>query len=102
MLKGQAKADYMREYMRKRRGSNIKPVLDPVRPTVRPIPGLKMDGKRIIGVNKRIPAPIQEGIPLYNPSIHGPGDRVMVKSPYSKKMVLTVIPMLDDDGNKYW
>jgi len=37
VLKGKAKTDYQREYMRKRRSNK----LDPVRPTVRPnIPGL--------------------------------------------------------------
>jgi len=33
MLTGQAKTDYQREYMRRRRSN----VLDPVRPTVRPV-----------------------------------------------------------------
>ena len=34
MLKGQAKTDYQKEYMRRRRG--VRPTLDPVRPTVQP------------------------------------------------------------------
>lgn len=38
-------------------------------------------------------------IPIYNPDIHRPGDRVLMKSPYSKKMIEVVIPELDADGN---
>lgn len=46
MLKGDAKRNYQREYMYKKRHK-----LDPVRPDVRPmIPGLKMEGNRIIGL----------------------------------------------------
>lgn len=39
-----------------------------------------------------------ESLPLYNPAIHGPGDRVMVKPLYGKKLVETVIPELDAGG----
>ncbi len=56
MLKGQAKKDYQREYMRKKRAT----LLDPVRPAVRPvISGLIMDGNRIVGLaNKPTPTAI--------------------------------------------
>lgn len=37
-------------------------------------------------------------LPLYNPQIHGPSDRVLIKSPYRKKLVEIVIPELDAGG----
>jgi hypothetical protein len=41
VLTGQAKTDYQREYMRKRRSNRMKPdALDPLRPHVRPVVSL--------------------------------------------------------------
>ena len=86
-LKGEAKKEYQRDYMRKRRGSNIgsnrSNAKDELHQTIKSIEdrGLpEWDGKT----------------PLYNPVVHGPGDRVMVK--YGNKLVETVIPELDAGG----
>ena len=38
-------------------------------------------------------------LPLYNPDIHKPGDRVMVKPTYGKKLIEMVIPELDAYGH---
>lgn len=73
-----------------------------VRPDVQPkleAAGLKMEGNRIIGYN--VPSKTSPGIPLYDSSIHKPGDRVLIKSPYSKKMQEIVIPSVDADGHSY-
>ena len=55
MLKGQAKKDYQREYMRRRR-ANVRPVrppvLDPVQPAAK-IDGIIMKGNRIVGVQPK-------------------------------------------------
>ena len=73
-LKGKAKTDYQRDYMRRKRSN--KPVLDlPVRP--------KEDVKAIP--------------PLYNPSIHRAGDLVIVQK--GKRYIEMVIPEIDADGN---
>jgi len=52
-----------------------------------------MEGNVIVGVEK------DENIrpPLYNPSIHRTGDRVMVKQ--GNKLIETIIPELDAGGN---
>jgi len=91
MLKGQAKTDYqrgyMREYQRQRRGS--KQGLNT---------GSKQDHLR--QVIKNIDNKLQESvtkIPLYDPMIHKPGDRVTVLK--GKRQVEIIIPQLDDDGN---
>lgn len=63
--------------------------------------GLKMEGNRIIGLNKTVKGSVKMTAPLYDPGIHKPGDRVMVKSPYSKKMQEIVIPLVDADGYAY-
>ena len=96
-LRGKAKKDYQREYMRRRRaGSNIC-----VRPSVLGLTdrltavGLTMEGNKVIGATKRNDTPIK--IPLYNPSIHKAGDRVLVNS--GEKLIGVVIPELDGDGN---
>ena len=65
----------------------------PFQPSTPRIPGLTMVGNRIIGVQ-----PKADIIPVYNPSIHGPGDVVMMRSPYSRKMIKTTIPSLDAEG----
>ena len=63
--------------------------------------GLKMEGNRIIDLIIIRPKEITNDVPLYDPSIHKPGDRVMIKSPYSKKMQEIVIPLVDADGHSY-
>ena len=94
MLTGQAKKDYQRDYMRKRRagltGSNTG-LTDRLK-----VAGLTMEGNRIIAVKKALP---DVKIPLYNPAVHRAGDRVLVKPPYSKRLIEMVIPELDADGN---
>ncbi len=56
--------------------------------------GLKLDGNRIIGFDKQA---VQPRPPLYNPAIHGPGDTVLLQR--GKRMIPTIIPRLDADGN---
>ena len=72
MLTGQAKTDYQREYMRRRR-SNKKSAQDPVRPEPTIL------------------------TPFYNPSKHKIGDRVLVYQ--GKRLIETVIPEIDAKGN---
>lgn len=70
-----------------------------VRPSVQPkeaiksIPGLVMRGNRILGIEEQ-----PSKIPLYDPMKHRAGDRVLMQSPYSKRLVETTIPELDADG----
>lgn len=95
MLRGKAKTDYQRDYMRKRRkigltGSNTGLTNTPVQPNVEVL-------RQII---KNIESKPQEKpiIPLYNPAIHKPGDRVLVRPRYGKSNIETVIPELDAGG----
>ena len=98
MLQAQAKIDYQREYMRKRRGSNgigsnksVRPqTIDKLRQTIRTIENKDRVSHR---------QPGEASLPLYNPAIHKSGDKVLVKPLYGKKLVETVIPLLDADGN---
>ena len=111
MLKGQAKTDYQKEYMRKRRsnGADVRPVLravpKPVRsngnvrpnvldPIVRP---KKAALQSIIDSIQSKESQVST-VPLYNPSVHKAGDRVLVSSPYNRKLIETVIPELDAGG----
>lgn len=91
----------MRE--RKRQDRLVKPMSNPDTPQdVKPaIAGLKMDGNKIMGLAK--PSVQPKGgeaplIPLYNPAIHKPGDRVLVKPPYGKKLIEMTLPEIDADG----
>ena len=46
---------------------------------------------------------LHSGLPIYNPAIHKPGDKVLFK--VGKKMVETVVPELDGAGQPiqdYW
>lgn len=77
-----------------------KVVKTPLRPTVktpvRPkVPGLVIQGNRIVGVQPKAEIVKPD---LYNPMIHRPGDRVLIQAPHSKRLVETVIPRLDADG----
>lgn len=93
-----------RERMKASRATCVQPnPVHPVRPDVQPKPetvGLKMDGHRIVGLIKAVKE-VKSDIPIYDPSIHKPGDRVLIKSPYSKKMQEIVIPSVDADGHSY-
>jgi len=94
MLTGQAKKDYQREYMRKRRATMpVRPVLDP---SVRPVGilGLRMDGNKILGLDKTAtPTMPKERPPVYNPVVSKPGDKVI----YNGQVV--TVPELDADGH---
>ena len=97
-LRGTAKTDYQREYMRMRRGSNAF-VRPPVRPPVRPIDNLRQVIKSIENKDKAHQCPPGEvSLPLYDPAIHRPGDKVMVKPVYGKKLMPVVLPELDAGG----
>ena len=85
----------------RKKHDRVKPMSNPnVSNAVKPIQGLIMEGNKILGVQPKS-NPKEEGIPLYNPQIHRPGDKVMIKSPYSKKLIETTIPELDADGNPF-
>lgn len=73
----------------------VRPTFQPISP-VQPIPGLIMQGNRIVGL-KREEQPSR--IPLYDSTKHRAGDRVLIQSPYSKRLIETTIPELDADGN---
>ena len=83
--------EWHRETMRRRRSVTPK-LLHPVTP----IQGLVMKGNIIMGVQPKLPI-----VPLYNPSIHKPGDKVRMLSPFKNKLIEVVIPELDADGNPY-
>lgn len=57
--------------------------------------GLTLEGNKIVGVTKGAKPPL--AIPLYNPAIHKPGDRVRMFD--GNKMIETVVPDLDADGS---
>jgi len=89
---------------------------NPVEPLSNPksrIPGLIMEGNKV-GVTRSVQPnvidavspsvrredygkiSIEQPAPVYNPSIHRPGDRVLVQR--GKRWVEMVIPRLDADG----
>ncbi len=61
--------------------------------------GLTLEGNKIVGAAKPATKQSDNIIPLYNPAIHKPGDRVLVKPAYGKRLVTVIIPDLDVDGN---
>ena len=66
-------------------------------PPVKPnIPGLTMEGNRIVGVQPKPSVQPKTLTPLYNPSIHKVGDKVLIR--HRGRLVETVIPELDADG----
>ena len=105
-LKGQAKTDYQRDYMRKRRSNTYEP-LDP-RPVVLDPKEKRLAEARAVlemalqpktDVLKSTTNPLKEesnSIPWYNPSVHVPGDRVRVRQ--GKGFTEVVIPQLDAGG----
>ena len=89
----------------RKRQDRVKPKSNlTVRPSVKPnVENLRQMIKTIEDKGKPRNAPqrpsAEASLPLYNPALHGLGDRVLVKPNYSKKLVETVIPTLDADGN---
>ena len=77
MLTGQAKTNYQREYMRRRRA------------------GLTRSNTR--SNNGSNNGDVKPNIPLYNPAIHRAGDTVKVLR--GKREVIITIPRLDAGGN---
>lgn len=92
-----------RDRMRALRATCVQP--SPVQPEAqgvknKTIANLCQMVKNIENRDKVPQRPLGEAsLPLYNPSIHKPGDRVLMKPLYGKRLVETVIPMLDADGN---
>ena len=76
-----------RDRMRVSRATCVQP--NPVQPTLGELREL------IKGIEAK--PVVQPSIPLYNPAIHKPGDSVLVQQ--GKRLVETVIPELDGDGN---
>ncbi len=93
----QVKAEHMRGYMREYMRAKRHPMLSPVKSPIVPIPGLIMDGNRIIGVDKTaaptMPVQPSNRPALYNPMFHRVGETVIV----SGKVV--TVPELDADGH---
>ena len=88
----------MRERKKQDR-SSVKPKLT--------IAGLQMEGNRILSVkpksNLNTQLDVKPNLPIYNPHIHRPGDRVLFK--VGKKLVETTVPELDGGGQpiqEYW
>lgn len=125
-LTGQAKTDYQREYMKRKRSNAV---LDPpVRPTVldplgpvrpatvntKPVPNQEKLAKlRHLIANpdalQSARSPVKEEantiLPMYNPRcsrgnkrIHKPGDRVRMAGP-TGKIIEVIVPELDEEGN---
>ncbi len=92
MLTGQAKRDYQRDYMRKRRAS-VRPTLDPVRPTRSELQSMihKMEAEQPKEIK-------EEFIPWYNPQRHKTGDKVKIYDA-SGQMQIVIVPELDADGH---
>ena len=90
-LKGLKKADwqreYMRDYMRKKRAGLNKASDRGLNPPTVGLNILSVRPKELGGTPKP---------PLYNPSVHRPGDRVMVYR--GKRLTEVVIPELDGSG----
>ena len=92
----------MREVMRKKRlqpkpsagvvelGSNIKKLQPKLN-----IPGLKIEGNKIIGVELQPKVEVLQPIPRYNPKVHKEGDRVLRF--FNNKWVEVTVPEIDLD-----
>ena len=82
----------MRE--RKRQDRLVKPMSNLTNPElVKP----KLEELRQLIKNIEAKPALAPKIPLYNPYVHRPGDLVLVQQ--GKRLVETVIPELDADGN---
>lgn len=91
---------WMQEYRQRKRGvipSVIPKLANVVIPNrvIKPIPGLVIQGNRIVSIKRKE----RPSLPLYDPTKHKAGDRVLVQSPYSKRLIETTIPELDADGH---
>lgn len=97
-----------RERMRQARATCVQPktptVVQPSTPTAKLVQpklaqrlaaaGLTVNGNKVsIGTK---PGSVQPNVPVYNPSVHKPGDRVLVRS--GSRLVEAVVPRLDADG----
>lgn len=64
-----------------------------------PIPGLIIEGNRIVGSTRHTTLPVEakEEAPIYNPAVHKPGDivRVLRNGAY----ITMTVPEMDDDGH---
>ncbi len=88
----------MRERKRIDRGVKPKSNLNTVN-DVKPNKDKLAELRGIINTIHTAQAPVQSvTIPVYNPSIHRPGDRVLVKQ-YGK-WIETIVPELDADGHQ--
>lgn len=81
----------------------IPSVFDPTIPFKHKISDKQETLKHLRGLMSAKSSPVSEDmsakIPLYNPAVHRPGDTVMIRNPHTRKMVETVIPKIDADGN---
>ncbi len=79
------------------------PVLVQPKPIV--IPGLLMDGNKIVGVGHRpVVQPtsnLTDDVPLYDPSRHRPGDKVRIRD-FAGRLKVVTIPDLDGAGQPMW
>lgn len=98
-LKGQAKTDYQRDYMRKRRGSNNGSNTEGLTGSNQG----KLDRLRelIANPDALTTSPLEEStLPIMTQENYrqfSPGDKVMVKR--GKRMIVTTVPELDRDGH---
>jgi len=107
MLTGQAKREYQRTHQKayrlRHKGSNqgliTRSNQDDVK-TLLEAQGLTLEGNRIVGTAKQAVVSSESvTVPLYNPSVHKPGARVLVRPPYGKREIEIVIPEIDADGH---
>ena len=91
--------EWHRLKMRERRDVTPKP-LHPVTPNKeklqRMINDIERGASRLHGKENTGFAESVQPIPMYNPSVHKAGDRVMIRS--NRKLIETVIPELDGSG----
>ncbi len=92
-------AEWMREHRRKLKKGVIPNAIHGTVADKMRAAGLTLEGNKIVSAAKPVAPLANPGIPLYDPTKHKPGDRVLVKPAHGKRMVETVIPALDLDGN---
>jgi hypothetical protein len=87
-----------KERMRKFRATSVQPNAEkPVQPKLVQrlvAAGLRIEGNKISLGSKQAVA--QPDLPIYNPTIHRPGDKVLVK--VGGRLVPMIVPVLDGDG----
>lgn len=85
--------EWHRNYMRDKRAGIVRP-----KSKIIPIPGLIMEGNRIVGIEKPSTVPQSTSLPIYNPfTRYKPGTHVLVKQ--GSQMVEMPVPELDAEGN---